>query len=305
MSTYDLLTSEEPMNDLLTKHQDSLRPSIIGRHKSTLTSWTSPFVEDMDYQVAVWNQTASPLDRMMKRIWWSCDSCIHDLDSETQSWKTTRCRSCERQRVAHRTTKNLTAGVELLRRYGCRVRMITLTLPTICVLARDARGARDALLKQAKSLFKKAKRTAEWKTHIEGYLWSFECPVKWHSIFTGLMNSPNRPHAAALVPVTLNAHVHILVTGSYWEQKSVSNWAVATGHEKVADIREIRNSVQTKYALKKSVAYVSKEPSYGTPTRSTGGNIRSACQLTKWLYKNRHIVKSKKNQSKNYTDSTP
>ena len=263
-------------------------------------------------QLAVWDGKATPLTRKMRRFHWSCSDCIFDIESnsnrfskDSRFWNHSRCPSCERQRVAHRTTKNMTNGVELLRRNGERIRMLTLTLPTTTVPYWKRREERLRLLLEAKKLFKNAKRTSEWKNHVTGYAWSFECPMKWHSSVAGVMKHPKtRPKAKGGAPVNLNAHVHIIITGKFWNVYDISKWAVKTGHQPVVDIRSLYSKDGVKYAVKKAVSYAAKEPSYGTVTRSTGGNIKQACQVTKWLYKNRKILITKNDQSQNYADST-
>lgn len=287
MSSYDLLTSEEPLHDAQTAFSLWERQYSAGRKMGEIGHWLNTHG---DVQLSVWDALASPLDRKMKRIRWSCHSCLFEMCDNDGRWILTRCRSCERQRCAYRTTQNMTAGVELLRRHGERARMITLTLKTTCVLDYQAFDERHRLLLEAKSLFKRAKRTTEWKEKITGYLFSFECPVRWHPCVEGLMKSPNKPQNSRAVPVTLNAHVHLVVTGKFWKQKELSMWAESQGFQPVVDIRVINSAKGVRYAIKDAIQYCAKEPSYGTVTRSSGGNIKQACRLTNWLYKNRKTM---------------
>lgn len=291
MSLYDLLTREERQRrrPLSVWHPENARyraSRAVAARRGDLRSYVSGSGALSIYEAVILG-LSSPIANNGRRIPWTCPDCQLAF-GEVEGWTVAvRCKPCEQQRCAARTTANLTDAVQLLRRHGRRIRMLTLTLPSRTVLNRDARRVRSELFEEAKALLAKARRTSEWKKRVQGYLWNFECPVRFHECISGLMASPNAPQNRALVPVTLNPHFHILLDGEYWPQSDISDWAVRSGFGPVADIRQIRSARGARYALKRAVQYAAKEPSYGRPTRQTGGTIRQASRLSRWLWKNR------------------
>lgn len=245
---------------------------------------------------AVWDGLACPITPLGKSFRYSCPECLF-THAPTGEWELMRCKPCERMRCAARTSANLTDACCLLRRHGMQVRMLTLTLPSRTVLARDADGVRHAAFIEGKALLRNAMRTAEWRDRVTGYVWSYEAPVKWLDCISGLMQAaPGRRwrksscrivRNRALVPCTVNPHFHILTVGKYWPQSELSDWAERVGFGPVADIRLIRSVRGMRYSLKRAVTYASKESLYGTATRQSGGVIRQASQLTRHLYRNR------------------
>ena len=261
--------------------------------RGTLDHWLDlPAVSVLE---SVWDGLACPITPLGKSFRYSCPECLF-THAPTGEWELLRCKPCERLRCAARTTANLTDAVCLLRRHGMKVRMLTLTLPSRTVLARDADTFRHAAFIEGKAILRKAMRTVDWSDKVTGYLWSYEAPVKWHDCIASLMQPPSKNRACgrpvrvrnrALVPCSVNPHFHILTVGKYWAQSELSDWAEEVGFGPVADIRLIRSTKGVRYSLKKVVTYASKEALYGTATRQTGGVIRQASQLTRFLWRNR------------------
>lgn len=296
MPLYDLLTREERIQRsvwpaiLETKMSFAARESryTASEYLGTLDNWSAGNTDVQAY-LSVLSGHACPLGENGRRIPWSCSDCAFDLGDEVGCTLRERCKPCEQQRCAARTTANLTDAVSLLRRHGRRIRMLTLTLPSVTIPngVQNVMETRLQLLREAKALLAKARRTSEWKKRVHGYLWNFECPVSFWGHFGDMVCRPPISQNRRGVPVVLNPHFHILLDGEYWPQADISDWAVRSGFGPVADIRLIRSERGARYALKRAVQYAAKEPSYGTPTRQTGGTIREASRLARWLYKNR------------------
>lgn len=289
MPLYDLLTREErkqrvpasPWAPCLARWEQHGRSATS---RQSLRHW-------LDYasgsiQEAVWDGLACPITPTGLRFWWTCPRCLFSTDVDGM-WDLARCKPCERMRCAARTTANLTDAVCFLRRNGLKIRMLTLTMPSKTVLARDLCKVRLSSFIEGKRILKKAMKTVEWKAKVNGYLWSYEAPSRWVECLAPLMQSPNAPGMRALVPCTVNPHFHILVTGDYWPQSDLSDWAEKVGFGPVADVRLIRSTKGIRYSLKRVVTYASKESIFGTATRQTGGVVRQASQLVRHLWRNR------------------
>lgn len=304
MHTYDLLTREETSTGPQPWEVSRIRwlnHDRVEQARGDLKHWLDfPASSVME---TVWDGLACPVTPLGKAFRYSCPNCLfslvtldsEDLDlknsSSEDSWELQRCKPCERMRCAARTTANLTDACLLLRRHGHRVRMMTLTLPSRTVLSKHADSVRLDAFDEAKAMLRNAMRTAEWKDKVTGYIWSYEAPVRWLDCISGLMQTaPGGEHLVrnrAVVPVVVNPHFHILTVGEYWDQSEVSDWAVRAGFGPVADIRLIRSERGMRYSLKRAVTYASKESIYGIATRQSGGSLRAASQLTRYLWKHR------------------
>ena len=67
--------------------------------------------------IAVAERRACPVTPAGRRLAWTCEACQYQIGLDPpHHWSVERCASCERMRVAHRTTTNMVQGVQLLRR---------------------------------------------------------------------------------------------------------------------------------------------------------------------------------------------
>lgn len=286
MSLYALLSSEERSSlsnysDFTRKLQEDDAAWSVATKQSSLDIWTS---ENSELYRAVIEGRASPLTRNLKRFKFACSICEWTFDDDGHDWHHRRCKSCDRRRSIHRVTAGYISAFSYLRRNNVRVRMVTLTLPSVTFWKNQpAWFFQKEQFGRAKEVLRRAMRTAEWRTHVTGYLWSFECPLRWHPVTKGLLERLRLNRGMAIA----NPHFHILITGDYWPQADLSRWAKAAGFGEVTDIRAVRDSKGVRYAMKRTVTYASKEHIPATATRQSGGVVRSANRLCKWLWKNR------------------
>lgn len=177
---------------------------------------------------------------------WTCARCDWYIDDFQSDIWPIRCSDCNKKFMQWKRTRTWTKKFETWFDQDKHkfVKLLTLTVNLHEILPGiDIESQKQELVKRARTkltaAFKKMRRTAAWKNHVDGGLWFFE----WTEEST---------IAGDIVWTEFNPHLHVILLSKYFPQKEIKELAM---HYDLGEIVDIRAD-KTKTA-EDSLAYIS------------------------------------------------